>query len=482
MVSHQIFINQRTKKMIRKNKQIIILFFIIVWNIQAFSQNQRKLSIDEFLSIVSKYHPIAKQAQLLSQEALANLQIARAGFEPNLYATYDRKTFDNKNYYSYFNNTIKIPVWYGVEIKAGYDYIYGNNINPETKIPNIGQATAGISVPLLKNLLFDSRRAQLQKAKLFIKINEQEQLSMLNDLYYEATIAYNNWAISYTNYEVAKQYISINEDRYNFVKNEVNIGEKAGIDTIEAMTILQNRQQNLLENYYEFLKNTYSLFIFMWLEDEKPALIDTSITPDYNIQNINTDSYNLSFLDSITIQIQQNNPILKLYDYKIKDYMIEKRLAIESLKPTLNVEYYHINSRNKQLENGLFFDNYKLGVTFGLPLAFMEGRAKKSLYNTKIKSTQFELQNKENELINKLKIYYLELINLQKQYWLNISVYNNYKKLLDGESTRFANGESSLFLINARENKTIETQFKLNEILNKYYKTQAAIKWLAIQF
>jgi outer membrane protein TolC len=220
----------------------------------------------------------------------------------------------------------------------------------------------------------------------------------------------------------------------------------------------------------------------MWLEDEKPALIDTSITPDYNIQNINTDSYNLSFLDSITIQIQQNNPILKLYDYKIKDYMIEKRLAIESLKPTLNVEYYHINSRNKQLENGLFFDNYKLGVTFGLPLAFMEGRAKKSLYNTKIKSTQFELQNKENELINKLKIYYLELINLQKQYWLNISVYNNYKKLLDGESTRFANGESSLFLINARENKTIETQFKLNEILNKYYKTQAAIKWLAIQF
>lgn len=467
--------------MIRKNK-ILFLFFQIVFLNLSFAQEQKKLSLDEFLTIVSNYHPVAKQAKLLSQEALANIKIARAGFEPNLYSNYERKTFDNKNYYSYFNNTIKIPTWYGIEIKAGYDYIYGNNVNPELQIPNVGQFNVGVSVPLLKNLLFDSRRAQLEKAKNFSKINEQEQIAILNDLFFEATLAYNDWSIAFENLKIAENYIQVNENRYKFVQNEVLIGEKAGIDTIEAFTILQSRQQTLVENYYELKKNLYNIHIYLWLEDETPTPLDTNIIPNFIFSDIYNDNYNLSYLDSLSNRITQNSPILKTYEYKIKDYMIENRLAKESLKPTLNVEYYHINSRNKQLQNGLFFDNYKLGISFGMPLGFIEGRAKRTLYNTKIKSTQLELKNKENELLNKLSIYYVELINMQKQYQLYTETYKNYIKLLDGENTKFLNGESSLFLINARENKVIETKLKLNEISNKYYKAQATIKWLALLF
>lgn len=468
--------------MTKKNRQTLLLFFLVVGFNISVAQEQKKLSLDEFLTIVSKYHPIAKQAQLLSQEALANIKIARAGFEPNLYTTFNSKTFDNKNYFSYFNNTLKVPIWYGIELKVAYDYTYGNNINPELQLPNTGQVSAGLSVPLLKNLLFDSRRATLQKAKIFSKINEQEQIALLNDLFFDATIAYNNWYVAYENYQIAQKYIYVNEERYAFVKNEVYIGEKAAIDTIEAKTILQTRQQTLVDNYYELYKNIYNIHLYLWLDNEIPAPIDTSIIPNFTIENIINDENNLIYLDSLSDKLKQNNPILKTYEYKIEDYKIERRLAIESLKPTLNVEYYHINSRNRQLQNGLFFDNYKLGVTFGLPLGFVEGRAKKLLYNTKIKSTALELKNKENELVNKLKIYYLELINMQKQYDLYVDAYNNYKKLLEGENSKFINGESSLFLVNARENKVIETQLKLNEIINKYYKTQATIKWLALLF
>jgi hypothetical protein len=51
--------------------------------------------------------------------------------------------------------------------------------------------------------------------------------------------------------------------------------------------------------------------------------------------------------------------------------------------------------------------------------------------------------------------------------------------LQKGEETRFFNGESTLFLVNSRENKTLETLLKLTEVTAKYYKTAYALKWAA---
>jgi outer membrane protein TolC len=48
---------------------------------------------------------------------------------------------------------------------------------------------------------------------------------------------------------------------------------------------------------------------------------------------------------------------------------------------------------------------------------------------------------------------------------------------LKAEETLFRNGESSLFLINSRENKVLETERKLIELKAKYYKTIYALQW-----
>jgi len=45
--------------------------------------------------------------------------------------------------------------------------------------------------------------------------------------------------------------------------------------------------------------------------------------------------------------------------------------------------------------------------------------------------------------------------------------------------SRFFNGESSLFLINARELKTIETKQKLIELKSKNRKALVSLKWSA---
>ena len=49
----------------------------------------------------------------------------------------------------------------------------------------------------------------------------------------------------------------------------------------------------------------------------------------------------------------------------------------------------------------------------------------------------------------------------------------NYQSLLDAETEKFRVGESSIFLLNSREQKLIEAQMKLNKLQSEFQK----LKW-----
>ena len=49
----------------------------------------------------------------------------------------------------------------------------------------------------------------------------------------------------------------------------------------------------------------------------------------------------------------------------------------------------------------------------------------------------------------------------------------NYETLLDAEFEKFRIGESSIFLLNSREQKLIDSQMKLNKLQTEFQK----LKW-----
>jgi hypothetical protein len=72
--------------------------------------------------------------------------MAARGADPKL--TLIKKQFKDTEYYSILNSSFKIPTWYGIEIKAGFDQNEGYYLNPENTVPNAGLTSLGISVPL----------------------------------------------------------------------------------------------------------------------------------------------------------------------------------------------------------------------------------------------------------------------------------------------------------------------------------------------
>jgi outer membrane protein TolC len=80
-------------------------------------------------------------------------------------------------------------------------------------------------------------------------------------------------------------------------------------------------------------------------------------------------------------------------------------------------------------------------------------------------------------LENKVRYYYNEVLNLQKQIRIYEDAYRNYVKLFDAEQLKFSLGETSLFLLNIRENKALEAFQKLLELKAKFYQSFANLNW-----
>ena len=86
---------------------------------------------------------------------------------------------------------------------------------------------------------------------------------------------------------------------------------------------------------------------------------------------------------------------------------------------------------------------------------------------------------KENELMVKTFTYQQEVENYNEQISLAEKNLDNYEKLLKAEEIRFENGESSIFLINSRENKKIDAQEKLINLKAKVIKSYNKLKWMS---
>jgi outer membrane protein TolC len=438
----------------------------------------RILSQEAFLEIVRTYHPVARQGNLIVDRARAELTAARAGFDPLLYSSAERKTFDGKNYYDWIHTELKIPTWYGIEVKAGLEENLGDLLNPEV---TVGQSSyLGVSVPLAKNLVMDKRRAVLQQAKVFREQSKAERLLLINDLLFDASYAYWSWVREYMVYRVLTEAVSVNEVRFGLVKLGFRQGDRPAIDTTEALAQLQSFTLARNDAWLRFRNAGLDLSNYMWRANDTPFYMPTSVIPDTAWTARNLAQMPLPVLDNLIQVAMENHPKLQTYDFKLQMLDIERRLKFQDMLPVLNVKYNLLNSGYNVFKDaswGFYENNYKFGFDFGLPLRLSQGRGQYRAARIKIEETSLDLSQAKLSIENKVKNYFNEVAIMQNQILIAEDNYDNYYKLFKGEETRFRIGESSLFLLNQRENKVLESRQKLVELKTKLLTSFIALQW-----
>ncbi len=460
-----------------------ILFTVLTVTISVKGQDSIKtLSAKQLMEIVKQFHPVTKQADIFIEKAKADVTIAKGMFDPVLKNESAQKTFDGNDYYYYNRPELSIPTWFGVEISAGVEYLSGNRTDPmDTK----GETSYfGISVPLAKNLIMDKRRAALQTAKIFREASAIEKRNTLNNLLLDAMKTYWNWVQQYQVYKILTDAVKVNEKRVELVNMTFRLGDRPAIDTTEALTQLQNFELLKSQAWLDFQNTGLELSVYLWTANLDPYNLPVNVIPGEDLQLSNISAASIPELTSLLDAARKNHPELIIYNYKLDVLGVEKKLKFQELLPTINFRYNQLGKGYDVLKTAtgpLFENNFQYGLSFGIPLRLSQGRGEYRKAKLKITETQLQQSQKQWQVENKVKSYYNELVTLQSQVVLQEKAYKNYFTLQRGEEIRFQAGESSLFLINARENKTLEALQKLQELKAKFFKTENTLQWAAGQ-
>lgn len=462
----------------------ILINFILFISIQSIVLGQdNTLSIENVLGIVKKFHPIAKQASLQNQMASNELTISKSIFDPNIQFNTQEKSFDNKLYFKYSNAEIKIPSWYGIDLKAGIENNYGEKTDPS--ITKNTSSYVGISMDPFRGIVLDKRKAVVTQARNFIELTKNEQLLVINELLFDASTAYWNWVNAYYNYKVWTKSVTNNKVRFDVIKKSYLSGDKAPIDTTESLTQLQTFEIAETQAALELQKAKNELSNFFWTENGLPYDLLNSVQPDTQFESANVNKIELDNLEFLLQQAALNHPKIKMADNKLNILDLEKRLKTIELFPSLKMDYNVLNN-NAGLQNmvNTFSNtsNYKYGVSLTMPLFQRQARGAIAKTKNKIEEQSWNKKYISLEIENKVKNAYSEFYALKQQVKTNEAILNANKLLFDTENTKFQMGESSLFIMNSRELKLIETEQKHIALKTKLYLSIYKNLWAAGSF
>lgn len=427
----------------------------------------------QFMEQVRRHHPVAYQADLQPLMGRATIQAARGGFDPKLYTEVGQKQFNGTEYYSIIDAGVKAPTWFGIELNAGYAQNRGAYLNPELNTPGAGLWTAGISLPVGQGLLIDKRRAELRKAQIYGQMTEADRQLMLNDLMLEAGQAYWQWARAY---EVLRVYTDAAENaqqRLDIVRRLAELGDRPFVDTLEASIFLQTigleRQQAELD-----LDNARLLLgIYLW-EDGTTALQPAADAVPEDMAAVGVlavDQRMVQLLDTLAL----SHPELQLARFKIDQLNIERRFRADLLKPLLNLKYNAINEPvNLNPVADFTLRNYTWGLDFSFPLLLRKERGQLKLAKLELQEARFGLTGKTALLDFKARAAINSWATTLEQSELFGRTVRDYRSLLDAEQRMFGAGESSIFMVNARQTAYISAQVKYLELLAK--NREAALK------
>lgn len=436
--------------------------------------------LEAFYERVLEYHPLVQQAGLLSEEAERQIMEARGAFDPKLESNFDRKVFKDTHYFTTWKSELKLPLLINTDLKVGYEQNRGYYLNDQQAVPEAGLLYAGISVPLGQGLFTDPRRTGLRSANFNIEIAEAERVKVLNKLLYEAAKDYWNWSLAYFQLQTNEEGVDLARIRFEGIVERVEAGDAAPIDSVEASITLQSREIELVQSRLDYRNALLQLTLYLWGEEGVPLIPAAGLMPD-TLWEVRA-AEPLQPMEVLADLALNQHPEVRKLQNKMQQLEVEEGLYRELLKPLVNINYNYLNMPGNmfsELSGSTFTENYKLGVDFSFPLLLRKERAKLQINRIKQQRTLISLNVSRREIGNVLQQAYNDYLTLRQVLSSQQQVVANYRLMLEGELEMFEAGESSLFLVNQRENKLLEAQLKLLSLAAKYQKARAAVLWSA---
>jgi len=411
-------------------------------------------------------HPLYKASELLDRESQAVRMRAKSGFDPKLNYDFQSKEFEEKDYYRYEKLGLSVATWPGIDFKADLKRNSGEFLNPEATTPAAGNLELGADANLLRGLVFDARRTALAEARIFRTKNEAERIAVRNALVREALSNYWQWAAAQARFELFSEAENNALNRFEAVKRSAQSGQLASIDTVEALTLLENRRMDRAKADFERESARLMLETFLWTSDTLALGISDSTRP-IDLRSLPTDVLSRDSLQSLLLTIDERSPELIKAQTEIEKAQVRINQSVNDLLPEARLSYRWISPIDDALNTETYApgSNNYWGLGVELPLFLRKERSYLESYRIEQERAKWQLMQKRLSVSNKALASQVALETYASNADRARRNFSNYSKLLEVENRKFSIGESTLFIVNSREISAINSGIKWIEML-----------------
>ena len=446
------------------------LFFglsLTLMSLCCFAREANYLKLEDVLQSVNRCYPQIKIARLEINKTQGEYISALGKFDPSL--TLNSASQPVGGYINNYGDTeLNIPTLYnGVKLYGGYRNGQGNwPIYYQNYLTNSdGEYRTGISLPLLRDRLIDKERTSLLTKSETIRMRQQDAAVIKIKVYHEAIKAYWQWVQAGLQVKTFKQLQALAKQRQKAIVKQANQGDLPKLAIVENLQQIVQRKQ--LVNQGEMIFEQAAINLSLYYRNEKgfPKVPENEELPPYVLEQSEHP------VDGL-LKLQQHPALKKLQNYS-NIIKLKQNLAKNELLPNLDATAYTFKQNGTGGYPLLIPQAAMVGVSFKFPL--LQREAKGKLISASSELHQIKTERKflfdqlKNELTNLLigkKMYHHQVALLNKELHLAKTVQN-------GETQKFHAGDSTLFLVNQREQATaqvrlnwINAQVKLEEIID----------------
>lgn len=325
-------------------------------------------SLGELLSKIDRAHPLLRGAGAEKTIARGKMLKALGAFEPTLVNDTELERFISSSNPSKgtqtvgYNDTLveAIHPW-GFRGSAGFRQAIGNARIPDLSFGDGSQQVVlGGFLPLLRGLMVNPERAELQRSELAAPRAEIKIAQTRQDLFLAAAHQFWEWVAAAKLLDVQRRALVVAEDRYKQVDERAKAGAVAPIDVTEASQEIHRRREVAIAARRLLEQEQFKLSMFLW-EHGSPTIPPVDRVPEFPAERRMPTEKDVM---ANKLEAMKERPEVKELEVEAKINNIDLALAKNNLLPSLDLEAAPARAPEKFVL-GL---GYRFGVELRFPL------------------------------------------------------------------------------------------------------------------
>lgn len=417
------------------------------------------LTVDDVVNSVRQHYPPLLAALLEQDSAAGEALTAEGRFDTTL-----RTRVDSDSFGYYGNQRLDIwweqgLAWQGMSVYGGHRVSNGDFATYDGKLTtrSLGEVRAGVKLPLLRDRAIDGRRGELSKARIGVQVArlsvDQQKLATLR----AAIAGYWAWVAAGLRLAVTRDVLQTAEARQKLLEEAVREGQIPEIDAIDNRRAILQRQSALVEADRAFQQVAIELSLFMRDSTGRPLIASAERVPARFPDLVSPESIRL---DEGTRSALSRRPELARMDAQLDQAGIDIRLARNAAKPAVDVVagLTAEGGNNPAVQRGP--RELKAGLTFEFPWQNRSAKGRQVVAEARQKQLAVRSDFLRDQITAEVRDAWVWIKTAHERVRILGDEVRVSRDLEAAERARFELGEGTLFVLNLREQATLDAAIR----------------------